>query len=199
MLRILDLKKTFFCFFIIGFISLSIVPAIAVASCGHCGGGSSSYYTTGYYTSPYNYQAGRLSNALGLLGGNYYSPYSNYLGVQPYYSGAYSPYTSGVYASPLGYGTGLGYGYPGVYGGYGLVNPYTQQSTSVSDEQEVSQSYTYYVPGGAITNTISESVEVTTYPTPYMYNNPYGYYGLGNGIGTGLYGLSPYSGFGGWI
>jgi len=204
MLRILGLKKTFFGLIIIGFIIFMSIPVITYAH-KNCCGGSSPYYTSGYYSSPYNYQDGRLSNALGFLGGSYISPYNSYIGAQPYYSGMYSPLTTGVlaspYGSPYGYGTGLGYG--GYLGGYGFMNPYTTQTTSTSDEYEVSQSQTYYVPGGEITNTVSESVEVTSYPNPFMYSNPYGYgtpYGAyGTGIGTGLYGLSPYSGIGNWI
>lgn len=147
------------------------VEAGGHSSMGGCCGGSTTYYT--YPTTNYA-NSGRTGSLLGLYPG--FGGYSTGL-----YGNTYgSPYLgTGGFGYPLGgYGTGLGYGYP-----------FTQQVTS--NEYTVEQSQTYYIPGGSITNSVSESTQISSIP--------WGGYGLGTSLygglyGGGLYGSSLYGG-----
>jgi len=155
-----------------------LIPAFALAG-GHGGGGmsggmggccgGSSYYS--YYPS--------TNTASWLLGGG--SPYSTILG---------NPYGYGGY----GYSPSYGIGYGG-YGGY----PYNTASSLLGGglygysggivtgkDYGIEQSYTTWVPGGAVTTSVSENTQVS-----YPYGGLLG--GLG-GYGTyGLGGISPYT------
>jgi hypothetical protein len=109
------------------------------------GGGCCGGHSKGstYYPSYYPY-TGRVNSALGYPGYGY--------------SSLYSPYSSYGLGNLFGLG---GYGYPGSYGG-----------VVTSKDYGVEQSYTTFVPGGAVTTSVSEGTEVSYPYNPWI--SPYG-------------------------
>ena len=174
------IKKNSIIFLIV--FSVFLIPIIVEAG-GGCGCKTSVY-------DPYNYSSnyyGRTDSALGLYGGIYGGGlYGGGLYGGGLYGGGFygSVYGGGLYGGGL-YGGGLygggSYG-GGFYGSSGL-------SQVTSKEYSTEQSQTWYIPGGEITNTISESTEISTIPTwgTFMYPsyNPYNFFGLGSWGGIG--------------
>jgi hypothetical protein len=167
--------------------SLVLIPALSAAG-GHGGGhggGTSTYYPLRTYSSYYPTYAGTYTSGMGGMGhgGSSYN-YGNYYlggGSLGLYGGYSYPRT---YSALSGYGLG-GYGLSSLFGlgGYGGYSPLTQ----VSKDYSVEQSRTYYVPGGSVTNSVSESTEISSYRGLY-----------GGGLYGGLYGGGLYGGLYGW-
>jgi hypothetical protein len=194
MCKLFDIKK----FVILFTIMMMLAIPVFVKAGGHGGMGSMGMGGMGGHGSAYGYGYGGYgytptTTEAALLSGRY-TPYPTVLGGGLYSSPySYSPYRLG---SVLG--TGLGYAYPGSLGlgayglggyglggyglggyglgGYGLGGyglGYPGGPVVTSKDYDVEQSYTTYVPGGAVTTTVSEGTEVTTPVNPYMLGNPF--------------------------
>jgi hypothetical protein len=133
---------------------------------GCCGHGSSYDLNSYYYTD-----LGRTQSAFGLYPYSSYSPFG--IGSLSSFSGY--PYSLG-YTQPYSLGNlGLGYTTYPSFGNFGYTSSWGGLTQTISNEYTAEQSYTRYVPGGEITNSVSESTEITTFP------------------GWGNYGISPYN------
>lgn len=174
-------------------ISILLIPVLVEAGGGHNKGGSSLYNIASYgmydsgccggssynYLYPSYYQSnGRTLSGLGNYPSySYYPTRSN--SILPSYS-SYPLMSNYNQLYSLG-NSGLNYGF-----NYGLNSIYPWgQSQVTSKDYTVEQSRTTYLPGGSITNTVSESTEITLFPQlgSYMnYLNPYNTFGNWEGL-----------------